>query len=99
MDCRARSTASRPESVHSARIPTRVSSLVTLSQVLKSSSTTSALSPASSSIFSSQRRPLCTRIGRQTVNSVPRPCSVCTSIVPPIMSTMFRVMAMPRPVP
>ena len=64
MDCRARSTASRPESVHSARIPTRVSSFATLSQVLKSSSTTSALRPASSAIFSSRRLPVCTRSGQ-----------------------------------
>ena len=99
MDCRARSTASRPESVHSARIPTRVSSFATLSQVLKSSSTTSALRPASSAIFSSRRLPVCTRSGRQMINSVPRFFSVCTLIVPPIISTMFRVMAMPRPVP
>ena len=33
------------------------------------------------------------------LNSVPRFFSVCTLIVPPIISTMFRVMAMPRPVP
>lgn len=35
MDCRARSTASLPERVHSERIPTLTSILVTLSQVLK----------------------------------------------------------------
>ena len=48
----ARRTASFPESVHSERIPTFTSIFVTLSQVLKSSSTTNAFSPSSSAIFS-----------------------------------------------
>ena len=43
--------ASLPESVHSERIPTFTSIFVTLSQVLKSSSTTNALRPSSSAIF------------------------------------------------
>ena len=99
MDCRARSTASLPESVQSARIPTVTSILVTLSQVLKSSSTTSAFRPSSSVIFSTGRCSACVRMGRQMINSLPLPCAVCTSMVPPIISTIFLVIAMPRPVP
>ena len=98
-DCRARRTASLPERVHSERIPTFTSILVTLSQVLKSSSTTRALSPSSSSIFSSALSADRSRSGMQMINSVPLPCSVRTSMVPPIISTMFLVIAMPRPVP
>ncbi len=99
MDCRARSTASLPESVHSDRIPTRTSILVTLSQVLKSSSTTRAFRPSSSVIFSTGRCSACTRSGTRMINSVPLPGSVRISMVPPIISTMFLVIAMPRPVP
>ena len=88
-----------PESVHSDRMPTFTSIFVTLSQVLKSSSTTRAFRPSSSGIFSTRRCTGWIRSGRRTVNSVPLPCSVWTSTVPPIMSTMFLVMAMPRPVP
>ena len=80
-------------------MPTLTSIFVTLSQVLKSSSTTSAFRPSSSVIFSTGRCSVCARMGTQTVNSVPLPCAVCTSMVPPIISTMFLVMAMPRPVP
>ena len=37
--------------------------------------------------------------GRLTTNSEPLPTSLSTAMVPPIMSTMFFEMAMPRPVP
>ena len=76
-----------------------MSILVTLSQVLKSSSTTSAFTPSSAAIFSTGLRSDWMRSGTQTINSVPFPCSVWISMVPPIMSTMFLVMAIPRPVP
>ena len=36
---------------------------------------------------------------KETINSVPTPCSLRTLMVPFIMSTMFLVMAIPRPVP
>ena len=36
---------------------------------------------------------------RQTMNSEPLPSSLFTSMVPPIISTMFFVMDIPRPVP
>ena len=52
IDWRARKIASLPERVHSERIPTFINIFVTLSQVLKSSSTTSAFNPSSSTIFS-----------------------------------------------
>ena len=61
--------------------------------------TTSAFRPSSSVIFSTGRCSACVRMGRQMINSLPLPCAVCTSMVPPIVSTMFLVMAMPRPVP
>ena len=99
MDCRARSTASLPESVQSARIPTVTSILVTLSQVLKSSSTTSAFRPSSAGIFSALRCSACMRSGTRTINSEPLPGAVCPSMVPPIISTMFLLMAIPSPVP
>ena len=83
IDCRARRTASLPESVHSERIPTFTSIFVTLSQVLKSSSTTNALRSSSSAIFSMLRCSDWIRNGRRTMNSVPLPCSVRTSIVTP----------------
>ena len=35
----------------------------------------------------------------QTVNSVPSPFFDATEILPPIMSTMFFVIAIPSPVP
>ena len=65
MDCRARSTASLPERVHSARIPTLTSIFVTLSQVLKSSSTTRAFRP-SSSVDLFHRAVLCLHPQRHT---------------------------------
>ena len=43
--------------------------------------------------------PLSKRKVRETLNSVPTPCSLLTEMEPFIMSTMFLVMAMPRPVP
>ena len=99
IDCRARRTASLPESVHSERIPTLTSIFVTLSQVSKSSSTTSALRPSNSAIFSIRCCSGWIRNGRRTMNSVPLPCAVWTSMVPPIISTIFLVIAMPSPVP
>ena len=36
---------------------------------------------------------------KATMHSVPTPCLLFTSMVPFIMSTMFLVMAIPRPVP
>ena len=99
MACLARSTASFPETVQSERIPTRRSILVTLSQVSKSSSTTRALRPSSSSIFSSFLCAETSRSSSRITNSVPLPFSVITVIVPPIMSMMFLAMDIPRPVP
>ena len=96
---RVRSTASLPERVHSARMPICWSMQLTLSQVLKSSSTTRARQPESSGMvvgcFSLEER----RKVRSTVNSVPAPWRLLTWMEPFIMSTMFLVMAMPRPVP
>lgn len=37
--------------------------------------------------------------GRVTVKVVPEPAALVTSIVPPIKSTIFLVIAIPRPVP
>ena len=99
MDCFARRTASFPESVHSERIPTFTSIFVTLSQVLKSSSTTKAFKPSSSLIFIEWWLTDCMRNGRRTMNSVPFPCFVWIWIVPPIISTIFFVIAIPRTVP
>ena len=99
MDCRARSTASLPESVHSARIPVLMSILVTLSQVSKSSSATSAFHPASSAIRSSRRSSVWSRSATRMMNSAPLSGSVRISMVPPIISTIFLVIAIPSPVP
>lgn len=63
------------------------------------SSTTSAFKPSGSVIFSTGRCSACVRMGKQMINSVPLPCAVCTLMVPPIISTMFLVIAIPRPVP
>ena len=38
-------------------------------------------------------------MGKQMINSAPLPCAVCALMVPPIISTMFLVIAIPRPVP
>lgn len=97
--CFVRRTASLPDNVHSERIPTRRSILDTLSQVSKSSSTTSAFKPSRDCIFKSCFISFCRRISRRIINSVPLSCSVCTSIVPPIISMMFFAMDIPSPVP
>ena len=88
-----------PYIVHSERIPRFSSILVTLRQVLKSSSTTNVRTPFSSSIsiFSGTSSEIWK--DRVTTNSVPTPFSLCTSISPFIKSTIFLVIAMPRPVP
>ena len=95
----ARSTASFPEVVQSAVISISRSILLTLIQVCASSSTTSALAPFSSGTGS--RFTISPDVSHSSiiVNSVPFPVSLSTWIVPPIMSTMFLVIAIPRPVP
>ena len=72
---------------------------MTLSQVLKSSSTTRARQLRSSGISGDSFCPVLRRKLMLTTNSVPTPCRLLTSMVPFIISTMFLVMAMPRPVP
>ena len=94
-----RSTASFPEVVQSGRIPIVESILVTLEQVLKSSSATSALSPCNSGIISCLTGPEQVRSCKDTVNVEPFPSSLTTLTVPPIISTIFLVIAIPSPVP
>ncbi len=94
-----RSTASRPERVHSARRPICWSILDTLSQVLKSSSTTNARQFFSSGMDGDGLSDVHRRKEMFTMNSVPAPCRLFTSMAPFIISTMFLVIAMPRPVP
>ena len=94
-----RMTASLPEMVHSGRMPILESMVLTLRQVLVSSSATSARSPSSwgSCLISA----FCPLRGKQrfTMNSLPLPGSLSRVMVPPIRSTMFLVMERPRPVP
>ena len=71
----------------------------TLSQVLKSSSTTRARQFFSSGMVWGSRSSVHSRKVTTTINSVPTPCLLLTEMVPFIISTMFLVMAMPRPVP
>ena len=66
---------------------------------MKSSSTTRALHPFSSGISATSLPPVERRKVMETVNSVPTSCLLRTWMLPFIMSTMFFVMAMPRPVP
>ena len=99
MAYRVRITASLPEIVHSGRIPILDSMVLTLRQVSVSSSATSARSPSScGSCLSSTFCPLSAK-QRFTINSLPLPGSLSMAMVPPIRSTMFLVMDMPRPVP
>ena len=88
MNCLARRTASLPEIVHSERIPTCASIFVTLSQVLKSSSTR-AFSPSNFlDLFHTASFRLEAQ-GQTDQNSVSLSCSVWTPMVPPIISMMF----------
>ena len=96
---RVRSTASFPEVVQSGRIPIVDSILVTLEQVLKSSSTTSARSSFSCGITSCLTEPELVLKSSSTVNVEPFPSSLSTEIFPPIISTIFLVIAIPSPVP
>ena len=99
MAYRVRITASRPEIVHSGRIPILDSMVLMLRQVSVSSSATNARSPSSCGIcLGSTFRPLSAK-QRSTMNSLPLPGSLSMAMVPPIKSTMFLVMDMPRPVP
>ena len=94
-----RMTASLPEMVHSGRMPILESMVLTLRQVLVSSSATSARSPSSwgNCLISA----FCPLRGKQrfTMNSLPLPGSLSRVMVPPIRSTMFLVMERPKPVP
>ena len=72
---------------------------VTLEQVLKSSSATNALSPCSCGTTSCLTGPEQVCIRNDTVKIEPFPSSLVTEIVPPIMSTIFLVIAIPSPVP
>ena len=94
-----RRTASLPEVVQSGRIPIVESIFVTLEQVLKSSSATRALRSFSSGIASWRTGPRQVENCRDTVKVVPLPSSLVTVMVPPIISTIFLVMAIPSPVP
>ena len=99
MAYRVRITASLPEIVHSGRIPILDSMVLTFRQVLVSSSATSARSPSSwGSCLGSAFCPLRVK-QRVTMNSLPLPGSLVRAMVPPIRSTMFLVMDIPRPVP
>ncbi len=95
----ARSTASLPDVVQSGLIPIMESIWVTLEQVLKSSSATSALSPFNSGTTSCITGPEQVLNCNDTVKVVPFPSSLTTEILPPIISTIFLVIAIPSPVP
>ena len=77
-----------------------ISRLISLSSTsrrripVKSMASSWAVSSSSSTVFS-----FCSSSVKPTMNSVPRPGAVETSMVPPMRSTMLLVMAMPRPVP
>ena len=72
---------------------------MTLSQVLKSSSTTRARQSFSSGMSFRSLGPAHSRKVSRTTNSEPTPLALFTVMEPFIISTMFLVMAIPRPVP
>ena len=91
--------ASLPDVVHSERSPIVLSIFSTLAQLSILSSATNARKP-----FNSLITPLllfCWVVLnlREIVNSDPTPNSLFTLIVPPIISTIFFVIAIPSPVP
>ena len=90
-------TALSPSRVHSALMPMEPKADTVDSHSCRSSSTTSIFQlgrTISSSITCAFSR------SRVTENRVPLPCLLSISMVPPMASTtMYLVMAMPRPVP
>ena len=93
----ARATASAPDSTQQPRMPSSVKSAEALSHTIWSSSTTRTGRPLSSSV--SVTSSLTSSSWAVTVNWLPSPSLLVTSMEPFIMRTMFSVMAIPRPVP
>ena len=92
-----RRMASLPESTQLLRIPRSSRISAALSQITWSSSTTSTGRPESSALLSSASSH--SLKDTATINWLPSPRTLLTSIVPFIMLTIFWVIAMPRPVP
>ena len=92
-----RQTASFPDSTQLLRIPSSSRISAALSQIIWSSSTTSTGSPESSAFSSSACEPSSKETA--TINWLPSPRTLLTSMVPFIMRTIFCVMAIPSPVP
>ena len=88
--------ADSPDRAQSALMPMEPRAFTVLSQSSLSSSTTSMFHGGRTISASGASAISMSRVRR---NSVPSPCFDFTFISPPMASTMYLVMAMPRPVP
>ena len=93
------STASAPESAQRALICILLSNRAVCSHISRSSSTTSTFRALSASLLSASSSFSACWKASSTVNTVPCPGVLLTSIWPPIKLTRFWVMDMPSPVP